>query len=442
MAIQVYEATKDGQGNSLPVLSRQFISFSYGGKNIEDFDLVAVFANNRLEKEVYSSFNDTTTNQAEIDGQLFWRSKYNANSLSFTLATDGMTSQELDSFKKWFIPGIERELILSEHHNRAILARVSAAPKISMIPFENEIDINIAGTVYKTRSSLYKGEITLSFTMDDPFWYSLAAIIDEITEESLKIIYEDNVPHFSMLKSECLLADNLYFNGSQVESNAGLTIDPDNQATDRYLYYCGTAKEKPTISFNVAPQVDNDSGMVSLGTSSLYHIKVGKNNFQFTLPPIFSSYNYALSIVSEFEGASILDLRSELRDELSDYYARAWAIKIIDEARNKNTYVSSAGEILTGFQDYFIEEMKKFFPENTAYSFEIDSKNGIATVSGEVGDYGFIEENCGNMIKSNYLIIEETTLPINGTINATQMLQVVSNISLTGLKIEYKYRYL
>ena len=71
MGVQVQSATKDRQGNSLSILNRQFISFSYGGKNIEDFDLLAVFSNDRLNKEIYAPFNDTTTEQAELDGQMF-----------------------------------------------------------------------------------------------------------------------------------------------------------------------------------------------------------------------------------------------------------------------------------------------------------------------------------------------------------------------------------
>ena len=42
MGIQVYSATHSGEGNPLSVLGRHFISFSYGGKKIEDFDLIAV----------------------------------------------------------------------------------------------------------------------------------------------------------------------------------------------------------------------------------------------------------------------------------------------------------------------------------------------------------------------------------------------------------------
>ena len=74
MGVQVQTATRDGQGNSLSILGRQFISFSYGGRNIEDFDLLAVFSGDRLEKGIYSSFEDITTEQDEIDGQIFWGS--------------------------------------------------------------------------------------------------------------------------------------------------------------------------------------------------------------------------------------------------------------------------------------------------------------------------------------------------------------------------------
>ena len=135
MALQVYEATHDGQGNSLPSAQKQFISFSYGGKNIEDFNLLAVFASDRLTKGMYSDFNETTTQSVGLDGQLYWITQYNPLTIHFDLSTDGMTTRQYDEFKTWFIPGVERELILSEYPNRAIMARVSSAPQITMIPF-------------------------------------------------------------------------------------------------------------------------------------------------------------------------------------------------------------------------------------------------------------------------------------------------------------------
>ena len=87
--------------------------------------------------------------------------------LNFVLATDGITSDKLEDFKHWFQPGVERELVLSEYHNRAIKARVASAPKMSLLPFEKEIEVaigqdeNLEPIYYQTKTSLYKGEITL-----------------------------------------------------------------------------------------------------------------------------------------------------------------------------------------------------------------------------------------------------------------------------------------
>ena len=144
MGIQIQELVKDRQGNPLSILNKQFISFSYGGKNIEDFDLIAVF-NDRLNKNIYSGFEDVVSENSEVDGQLYWKTKINPNELSFTLATDGISSKQLEEFKLWFSPGKERELILAEHSNRAIMARVSEPPNISVIPFKDEREIKIGG---------------------------------------------------------------------------------------------------------------------------------------------------------------------------------------------------------------------------------------------------------------------------------------------------------
>ena len=102
MGIQVYSATHSGEGNPLSVLGRHFISFSYGGKNIEDFNLLACFSGDRLNKGVYAPFQDVTTQQTELDGQMFWSSSYSAGTLTFFLATDGMTVKEYEDFKAWF----------------------------------------------------------------------------------------------------------------------------------------------------------------------------------------------------------------------------------------------------------------------------------------------------------------------------------------------------
>lgn len=474
MAIQVIEATKDRQGNPLSVLNRQFISFSYGGKLIEDFGLIACFPGDRLEKTIYAEFNDTTTEQSELDGQLFWLSKYNNGSLTFTLATDGMTGQQMEEFKAWFIPGVERELILTEYHNRAILARVAAAPNMSMLPFEHDVNVVIGGQTYSTKTSLYKGEITIEFTMDDPFWYAKESLITSaaaaLTKEQLKLIYEDGIPVLSMVSSTgtYLFANNQKVVNGSISSSPLTLSGADNEQNDAYLYYCGTAAAKPEISFNIELEMNSSTGEISfpLGDTAQYcRISLGvqpnRKDFLFWLPSDFSSYNAALEYVQDFTGTSILDLRALIRDNTYSRYSQAWAIALIDAARNDpdHTYVSVDGEILSGFRTWFASQMARY--ANAAAdscSVTINSDTGmvyftftcLSYTGGDLmdSDAQTTEETeitipAGDMVKSDYLILQDRNLPnAQGTIGSSECVMLTTNSRLTNFKINYNYRYL
>jgi len=106
-------------------MHRSFISFTYGGRHIEDFNLIATIVSNRLTKDGYASFDDTVTTYNNLDGQFYWSTHYKTNSLTFVLSTDGIEQAILDEFMYWFHAGEMKELILSEHPNRAIMARVA-----------------------------------------------------------------------------------------------------------------------------------------------------------------------------------------------------------------------------------------------------------------------------------------------------------------------------
>lgn len=241
---QVYQAThKDDQ--YLPYMNRSFISFSYGGKNIEDFNLLATIENNRLQRNAYSSFDDLTTIYDTLNGQFYWGSYYRANELTLNLATDGMTQNDLDNFKYWFKPGPGKELILSEHPNRAIIARIAEPPAFKLLPFEQKVVVPL-GTGgdaisaeeaiiqnYTTSTTLYKGEIQLSFIMDEPFWYAKQNILGtqdvlqgyyseawkdangkivtvRDNKDALKIIYEDHIPLGSTTSISVFLGGNVF----------------------------------------------------------------------------------------------------------------------------------------------------------------------------------------------------------------------------------------
>jgi len=72
-------------------MNRSFISFSFGGKNIEDFNLLASISGDRLQRQGYSSFEDLTSNYTVMDGHFYWGTHYTNHELDFDLATDAIT---------------------------------------------------------------------------------------------------------------------------------------------------------------------------------------------------------------------------------------------------------------------------------------------------------------------------------------------------------------
>lgn len=473
MAIQVYMATHDGEGNPLSVLQKHFISFSYGGKNIEDFNLIACFSNDRLNKNIYAPFQDTTTQQQEIDGQMYWSSSYSANNLTFFLATDGMTVEEYENFKAWFIPGVERELILSEYPNRVALARVASAPVINMLPFEHNLITKIGDTSYSTITTIYKGDITLEFVMDDSYWYSIeTCFTGDITNEKVKVIYEDKVPHTNMFNSgfRCLLANNKLFNGTALAEQTGISL---SKGSSLYLYNCGTTFARPLIKFTFTPTISNNyinfPGNSYSSNSEYGYIKVGEKYFKFSTPSMLTGYNQAISLASEFAvngGTSALDLRAKFRDNINHYYARAWAISILDSFINDKgarEFVDSNGAFKTGWDTAFTNIMKYYITSNGTNVYPLTiicnnktgevslkgqcrvNSNGTAlldtTIAGTISST-IIEENCGDMVKSEYLYLEGGNHPTNGMITNTDCVSITSNTDLTNISFDYRYTYL
>ena len=230
---QVYIATHKGE-EYLPFMYRSFISFSFGGKNIEDFGLIAVSDGNSYQMNGYADFEDITSKYDILDGHYYWGTHYTDHKISFKLITDGMTETQMQDFFHWFSPGKIRELILAEHPNRAIMARIESAPQLAVIPFEQSTVKKISRVNYNTKTTLYKGTISLTFITEEPHWYSKINIFGYLDSnqiyrdvwtdangrtiniyddpDAVKIILEDNIPTSSMIKASMLLGDNKFAN--------------------------------------------------------------------------------------------------------------------------------------------------------------------------------------------------------------------------------------
>ncbi len=226
---QVWYATHDGEGKSLPHRYRSFISFSYGDKWIEDFNLIAYCDGDTMSRPGYASFEDLTTNYDIMDGQYYHGTHYKPNTLSLSLVSDGIDQKQLDEFLHWFQGGKTRELVLAEHPNRAIMARVASAPELDVLPCEEPIEIIVNGIKYTTSTTLYKGTISLELVSDSPFWYAKQNVLIYNTttnkgifsgikltntvplfKEAIKVVYEDMVPFNSMAQTTMHFGENQY----------------------------------------------------------------------------------------------------------------------------------------------------------------------------------------------------------------------------------------
>jgi len=494
---QVYKATHDGAGNNLPYYGKVFISLSYGGKLIEDFGLIVVTDGSRIERSSYANFEDSVETYETLDGQKYWGTHFVANTLSLTLATDGMTLKQLDDFKNWFKPGVTRELILAEHPNRAIQARISEPPVYSFLPFEEKTTFKIDNFNYDVSTTLYKGEVKLNFVMDEPNWYAklnyMPSYVDKVTLEKLeensqiitkvetitdkdmlKIMYEDGIPHQSILIGDMFLGGNLLvtseartdsalvgqaYLGIITSNSDGLSLSGENP---RYLFYSGTAKCYPKIKFSMKPVFDNDNRYITVPNNRIAdpkgvaysNISIGDKIFQFTTPSILTGYNTAIKIFSNIQensNNSVVEVRDKIKEEIKERYSRAWAIKCLNDFENEkknNSNDTSVIKIQSEDVEEIISQMRLFISENDSMTFTFDSKTGEA-----IGNFWIsvdsqnnkknIQENVGDMVRSDYLTIEgRNYLNLNGEIDLNNCHIISSNITLENVLIFYKNMYL
>ena len=470
---QVYQATHDGAGTRLPYMGRSFISFTFGGKAIEDFGLIVVNSGDRMERAAYAPFADLTSTYDTLNGQLYWGTHFEAKQLELDLATDGVTERQLDDFREWFSPGKERELILSEHPNRAILARIAEPPNFSLLPFEEKI--TFLGK--ETSTTMYRGEVHINFIMDEPFWYGklnyMPTYIDKITLEEikspseignnivnaledkdmLKVMLEDNIPHQSVLSMDMFLGgDTLVTKEARVglalvgqaylgiitEESDGLEINNNSL----YLFYSGTAPSYPIVKFTLPLEFEN--GYIktpankiqnpNLQNDNYSYISIDDKKFYFTTPSILTAYNTAIQIFSSISSdMQEVTLLETIKENVHEYYARAWAVKCVNEKGVNSSTLKT--------------EMRKFFEtENAKVTFIINSKTGEAIGRFKVyngSEYKEIEQNVGDMIRSDYLIIEgRNYLNSDGGITENNCKVITSNEHLENVLIFYQNMYL
>lgn len=420
MGVQVrtaaFNLTKDEAGNpiwvSRPVMERQFISFSWGGKNIEDFDLLVITVNNRINKGLYSNFTDITKSYTYIDGQSYWGTTIQANQIDLTLSTDGMDSRTMEQFKAYFKPGESKRLILSEYPFRYAMARVSKPPQMSMLPFEKKMD--------GFRTTEYKGDISLSFIMDDPFWYNVEdanCFQGKLSEEQKKDVYETGTPVVPMEKPAWI--------AGKVYNNSDALFSPSNA----FVYYCGTAPTRPKLIAKTSYKdiIKNDVNTIKISSMENNDIE---SVMSFTLPPALADIKHIQEMLSSTNteitnATSLVDFKQMLREQTICPSVRKAVIKALDgynyiTVNNKDTV------------------LKRIISNNTALNIftqadyillVFDGQSGSISVQYVIGNNATFTEQAGLMLKSEFLKID-----------AQGYNQLSANFNCT-LQLDYRYTF-
>ena len=196
MGIQVSLLTQNKQP-----YEKEFIDFQFDGRYISEFGLVAVVDGDRLLFDGTPSFQDEVTSVKGVTGQYYWGTNIGAKTRTFTLATDGMTEQQVLEFQHHFQPGRYGKFIEDTFAYRYSYCRVSAPPQFKMIPFKQKASMansSDSSIQYESFINLYKGEISITLTWDYPYSFSEKNYLELDTtkniNEQLRAIFTNMLP--------------------------------------------------------------------------------------------------------------------------------------------------------------------------------------------------------------------------------------------------------
>lgn len=547
MGIQVQELTQGKQP-----WDKEFIDFSFAGKHISEFDMVAVSDGDRYSLDMSSTFDDETSTINGLNGQYYWGTTFNANQINFKLATDGITEKQLTAFKKHFVPGKYGKLFVDERIGRYCWARVKSVITLNFIPFQEQNTIQ--GVIFHTNT--YKGEASIAFEMDYPWWIAEHNYLETIDQETIRKAYVNNVPMANSLdikvnientsnnisttgqayqdilsaleaqetipfmtpNSNVIIGDSTYM----ITKNGLATLASYNAITDteknKYILYNASELATP-ISLTLKNQT------ITVSTSAPYYITYARdsintpanerqynmyfirnyegqitNIFKYTNPGVFYNINKVIQLAYVYKdsvSANLIDFQDMLQEEIHHNRVLTWAARGLQFITNHSElYDSENGTFLSGnltiydyngtaqsvkwyeYLNYWMlqfcapatekadgtidiaEQNNSVWDRNSSlgtFQLVMDGKNTQSfiiysshSILSSLSNISNIEENCGEMILSEYLKVDgggclNDDLKIEPT--SCYLLYHIKDTALTNLDkanmtIEYRYLYL
>ena len=360
-----------------------FISFSFNGRDIQDFGLIAVADNNRYSRQLVQSF---TANYSTIKGRagdIYWDTDIGPQTISFSLATDGMTSEQFRDFQAFFTPGVNGKLVLAESPYRYVYARLNEAPVLSFLAFEDVV--NVRGINFYT--TIYKGNTSLSFHISEPKWIS-DDIVASNEELEKKWYLESALPNVNLISTSSYIhiAGLKKINNVDIIDDTPFNISPLSLSP---YYNAGTKEANPIIAFAINLSIDPSTKKITTFYNDELYLKkfsdISSTEFEkYVIKPplVIRDYNSAIDLMYNYRNADLSNENN--RNEL-----KAVIYTNIDHP----DIISTLATLLNNEQTYsaILTKFSNTFSTSDLFNFYIDTENFDIKVS--FNDYIYYVEN-------------------------------------------------
>lgn len=418
MGIQVTELTQ----NLMP-WGKEYIDFSFAGRHISEFGLVAVTSSDRYQFPGSPEFKDEVSEVNGVWGQYYWGTNFKTRTYTYSLVTDGMTERQFEEFKKLFRPGHYGQFYEDTWFERYCYVRVKNVLDFTFVPFQEQVEI--AGVKFPSR--VYRGECKLVLIQDKPFLHSFYQVLDSKISDlnnktdngkaAIRAMYHSNIPaKDSWLKEKKCCIGSLetlskdqkdvspyyqqssfipFYNPSTFYAESSLEFTINRKTTEineeqwEPVYFNEIYDDitNPFSPYNLFGVTQNINSSVGLEYAEAYE-KCNKY-FKYTLPESSSEINKAINIAWRFyqenPNGALIDLIERLQEEIINIDVLMWAIKVLQKIQiNQNLYYPEDYETEITLDGTLIDEnfsQKEF----NIFSENYDTTPGLVIL--HAGDY-------------------------------------------------------
>lgn len=160
-----------------PHVPNPFIDFKYGNHYASDFNLLRVSNGSRYNNNIIPTLTEQTTDIPGGDGMYYFNTFYKQKQFTIDVAFDHLTEEGLRDLRVWLNGKEIHDLIFDEAPNITYKAKVTGAPSLKYIPFDEPVSSQTSSNTGKytpepvSTQLIYKGEGSIQFTCYDPFGY-------------------------------------------------------------------------------------------------------------------------------------------------------------------------------------------------------------------------------------------------------------------------------